>query len=164
MFRLDVLVETGTFSGDMIAATKSHFSDIYSIELSPDLHQRAKARFVGDSGVHLLLGNSGDILTEILPAITRTPLLWLDAHYSGGSTARGAVDTPIVQELNAILTLRPDSVVLIDDARLFDGRNSYPKLAELTKYIAGKAPDWVIEVRHDIIRLHRKLDCLALEL
>jgi hypothetical protein len=155
MFRLDVLVETGTCFGDTIAATRRQFSDIYSIELSPVLYKRAKERFAGDSRVHLLLGNSGDILKEILPALTRTPLFWLDAHYSGGSTARGAVDTPIVQELDAIFALCPVSVVLIDDARLFDGSNSYPKLAELKKYIAEKAPNWVLEVKHDIIRLHR---------
>jgi hypothetical protein len=158
MFRLDVLVETGTYFGDTIAATKRQFSDIYSIELSPELHKRAKERFAGDSRVHLLLGNSGDILKEILPELNRTPLFWLDAHYSGGTTARGAVDTPIVQELDAIFALCPDSVVLIDDARLFDGSNSYPKLAQLRKHIAEKAPNWVIEVKHDIIRLRGELE------
>jgi len=74
MFRLDVLVKTGTYFGDTIAATRKQFSNIYSIELSPVLHKRAKERFARDSRFHLLLGNSGDILTEILPALTRTPL------------------------------------------------------------------------------------------
>jgi hypothetical protein len=158
IFQLNVLVETGTFSGDTIAAMKRHFSDIYSIELSPELHRRAKDRFAGDSRVHLLLGNSGDLLKETLRALPQTPLFWLDAHYSGGSTARGPVDTPIIQELEAILALRTESVVLIDDARLFDGSNSYPTLAELTNYVAEKAPSWIVEVKHDIIRLHRRLD------
>ena len=158
MFRLNVLVETGTFSGETIAATRGYFTEIYSIELSPELHLLAKQRFAGVPRVHLLLGNSGEVLTEILRALPQKALFWLDAHYSGGSTARGPTDTPIIQELETILALHEDSVVLIDDARLFDGSNSYPTLAELADYVAKRAPDSVLEVKHDIIRLHRRLD------
>jgi hypothetical protein len=79
----------------------------------------------------------------------------LDAHYSAGVTARGKTDTPILEELDTIFALCPECVVLIDDARCFDGKNGYPTLAELKKYTAAKAPNWVFEVRHDIIRLHR---------
>jgi hypothetical protein len=157
-FRLDVLVETGTYLGDTIAATKKHFAEIYSIELSRDLHERAKQRFVGESKVHLLLGDSGDILKAILSATTRIPLFWLDAHYSAGCTARGVLDTPILKELETIFALCPDSVVLIDDARCFDGTNSYPTLAELRKQVAERAPHWVFHVKHDIIRLHGQFE------
>lgn len=104
--------------------------------------------------MHLLLGDSGIVLQEVLLALNRTALFWLDAHYSGGSTARGSVDTPIVQELDTILSLSPNSVVLIDDARLFDGSNSYPTLTELSQYVRDKAPHWNFTVQHDIIRLH----------
>jgi hypothetical protein len=155
-FRSDVLIETGTYLGDTIEAVKNNFADVYSIELSPELHHRAKERFAADSNVHLLLGDSGELLKLILPKITRTPLFWLDAHYSEGITTRGATDTPIVQELESILALCPDCAVLIDDARLFDGTNSYPTLAELTKYLAARAPGWVVEVKDDMIRLHAR--------
>jgi hypothetical protein len=158
-FRLDVLIETGTYFGDTIAATKNYFSDVYSIELSPKLHQGAKARFGCDPNVHLLLGDSGTVLKEILPTIPRIPLFWLDAHYSDSSTARGAVDTPIVQELEIIFASCQQCVVLIDDARCFDGHNGYPTLAELEKYAAGKALGWEFEVKYDIIRLHGKSHC-----
>ena len=83
-FRLDVLVETGTYFGDTIAATKNHFADIYSIELSPELHQGARERFKGDQRVHLLLGDSGSVLKQILATITRPPLFWLDARFAFG--------------------------------------------------------------------------------
>jgi len=153
-FGLSVLVETGTYSGDTIAATRNQFAEIYSIELSPEFHKSAKQKFDDDPRVHLLLGDSGTVLREILLALNRTALFWLDAHYSGGSTARGAVDSPIIQELETILALRPNSVVLIDDARCFDGSNSYPTLAELSQYIRDNAPHWNLAVKHDIIRLH----------
>ena len=154
-FRLDVLVETGTYFGDTIAATKNHFADIYSIELSPELHQGARERFKGDQWVHLPLGDSGSVLKQILATITRPPLFWLDAHYSAGVTARGKTDTPILEELDTIFAFCPECVVLIDDARCFDGKNGYPTLAELKKYTAAKTANWAFEVRHDIIRLHR---------
>ena len=153
-FGLSVLVETGTYSGGTIAATKNQFAEIYSIELSPEFHKSAKERFGDDPKVHLLLGDSGVVLRQILLTMNQTALFWLDAHYSGGSTAQGAVDTPIIQELDTILTLRPNSVVLIDDARCFDGSNSYPTLAELGQYVRDKAPHWIFTVKHDIIRLH----------
>jgi uncharacterized protein with ACT and thioredoxin-like domain len=37
-FGIEVLVETGTFMGDMINAVKKDFKSIYSIELSRDLY------------------------------------------------------------------------------------------------------------------------------
>jgi protein-L-isoaspartate O-methyltransferase len=40
-----VLVETGTYYGDMVAAMLHDFDLIYSIELSPALHARAQRRF-----------------------------------------------------------------------------------------------------------------------
>jgi hypothetical protein len=118
------------------------------------LYRGAKERFANDSKVHLFLGDSASVLKELLPNIAARPLFWLDAHYSGGITARGTIDTPIVQELEVILALCPDCVVLIDDARLFDGSNSYPTLAELTRRVEGRAPRLLIEVKDDIIRLH----------
>jgi hypothetical protein len=155
-FHSDVLIETGTYFGDTIEAVKNNFTDVYSIELSPELHKRAKDRFGSDPRVHLLLGDSGELLKKILPTIARTPLFWLDAHYSEGITAKGTIDTPIVQELDAIFAFCARGVVLIDDARMFNGTNAYPTLAEITDYVARKAPNWVVEVREGIIRLHER--------
>lgn len=156
-FGLHVLVETGTFYGDTVAATKQDFANVYSIELSTDLYGLAVKRFMNDSRVHLLLGDSGEILKEILPGIGGPSLFWLDAHYSGVPTSRGRTDTPIVREVETILALCPNSVVLIDDARLFNGTNSYPTLAELHKHVRERAPHWVVEIKDDIIRLHPRM-------
>jgi hypothetical protein len=152
-FRAEVLIETGTCFGDTIAATKRYFNHVYSIELSPVLHEKAKQRFSGDPSVTLLVGDSSSVLQGVLREIKAKPLFWLDAHYSGGCTARGVIDTPIVQELNVILSHCPDSVVLIDDARMFNGRDAYPTLAELRTQVAQRAPSWRMEIKHDIIRL-----------
>jgi len=156
-FRAEVLIETGTCFGDTIAATKRYFNHVYSIELSADLHEKAKQRFSGDPTVTLVVGDSGSVLQGVLREIRTKPLFWLDAHYSDGGTARGVIDTPIVQEIDVILSHCPESIVLIDDARMFNGKDSYPTLAELRTQIARRAPSWTMEIKHDIIRLGPKM-------
>jgi hypothetical protein len=49
-------------------------------------------------------------------------LFWLDGHFCGGVSAHGDKGTPILEELNLILSHRvKEHVILIDDARLFNG-------------------------------------------
>ena len=44
-FGTEVMVETGTFFGDMVNATKHDFKEIFSIELDDMFFRRAKERF-----------------------------------------------------------------------------------------------------------------------
>ena len=157
-----VLVETGTYMGYTLEHTKDHFYRAYSMELSSELYQKAMEKFKDDPKVHLLFGDSGELLGELLPwcpATTEKTLFWLDAHYSFPGTARGKLDTPIMQELEAIIAHCSYSVVLIDDARCFDGTHSYPKLDDLKKYLAERAPWWDFELKDDIVRLCEKQPC-----
>src|SRR5512140_3442946 len=57
-FRCGVLIETGTYLGDMVHAMRQDFKVIHSIELSPDLFAKVKARFAAHSHIHLHNGNS----------------------------------------------------------------------------------------------------------
>lgn len=150
-----VFVETGTFAGGMIDAVKDRFARIFSIELDPGWHARAVERFRGDPHVTLLRGDSGVRLQEVLDALAEPALFWLDAHYSGPVTARGAIDSPIVRELESIRAHRVDGhVVLIDDMRDFQGRDGYPTVDELVAWIRSVDPRGVVEVRDDILRWH----------
>ena len=78
-------------------------------------------------------------------------LFWLDAHYSGGETAHAALQTPIVKEIDIVLKDNPKNIILIDDARCFDGTNDYPTLDTIKNYVSvvGKT----MEVKDDIIRI-----------
>lgn len=155
-FGTPVLVETGTYYGDMVFAVRSIFRTILSIELDEDLYRKAKARFAHFGHIHIMSGDSGRVLPKILPGINQRCLFWLDAHYSGGVSARGNTDTPIMEELQHILAYPViDPVILIDDARLCVGRASYPTLDELRRFVSCVRPDWVFEVRDDIVRIHR---------
>lgn len=155
-FSLRVFVETGTFHGAMIEGTRTTFSKIYSVELDYALFQEAVERFSVFKHIEIRHGDSAEILESILEHINEPCLFWLDAHYSGGGTARSSVDTPIVRELELILTHHVmNHVVLIDDARCFTGQNGYPEMEELKRLVRGFHPDWQISIEDDIIRLHR---------
>lgn len=152
-----VMIETGTFAGEMIEAVRAHFDRIVSIELHADWYVRAVERFRGCPDVTLLHGDSGSRLPEALAMLTEPALFWLDAHYSGPVTARGALDSPIVRELAAIRAHPVTGhVVLIDDMREFSGTGGYPKVGDLVRWIHEVDPGAVVEVRDDILRWHAR--------
>ena len=137
---LGVFVETGTYVGDTLAALRGSFEHLHSIELSRELYEAASARFKGDRKVTLWYGDSGDVLPVLLARLDRPTLFWLDGHYSGGTTARGVDDTPILRELKHISNhhLSRHHHLIIDDARLFTGSDGYPDLSdvqEATRYL-----------------------------
>lgn len=133
---LGVFVETGTRHGDTIAAINRNFTEVHSIELSRALFETAKERFKNNAKVHLWLGDSAEELPKVLATLRSPALFWLDGHYSGDGTARGKSDTPINEELEHVANhkLSLSHVVVIDDARLFDGTDGYPRLADLKAY------------------------------
>ena len=157
-FSPDIFIETGTYKGKMVYAVMPHIKEIYSIELDQTHFERAHRRFTGYPDVHILQGESSKVLPEVLKDINKTCLFWLDAHYSGGSTAKGELETPIIQEMQCILShpLANEHIVLIDDARCFIGENDYPTLEVLRESIIGARPNWFFEVKADIIRSHSK--------
>lgn len=155
-FSTDILVETGTYQGDMIVAMKNVFSQIYSIELGSNLYRKAKEQFASASNIHILQGDSSKVLLHLLTSLRQPCLFWLDAHYSRGITVRGDLNSPIWEELKHIFAHRiKDHVILIDDARCFTGQEDYPTTEDLRDLVAKERPNWVFEVRDDIIRIHK---------
>ena len=155
-FCLKTFIETGTYRGKMVYAVMPYVDTVYSIELDPLYCQRAQARFAGYSNIHIIQGQSGDVLPKIMTDINEPCLFWLDAHYSGGSTAKGPQDTPIMQELQCLLNhgFADRHIILIDDASCFIGKNDYPTVKQLREYILTQKPNWNFEVENDIIRTH----------
>ena len=88
-----------------------------------------------------------------MPTITENAIFWLDGHYSAGFTAKGDKETPIYEELEAIIQdSTHDHILLIDDARLFTGERDYQTIEELSDFVRGKNKDYIIEVKDDVIR------------
>lgn len=155
-FNTNILIETGTYLGDMVHAMKKSFSKIISFELDQTLAAEAQQRFANDNHVRIVQGDSGKLLGDYLATIDEPCLFWLDGHYSGGITAKGALETPIKNELTAILSHPVNGhVILIDDARCFTGENDYPTLDELKNFVAERKPDHKFSVETDVIRIHQ---------
>jgi hypothetical protein len=148
-----VLVETGTFMGDMIEAQRGEFDRLVSIELAPELHRKAVARFAGDPRIEILQGDSGRLIGDLVAQLKQPALFWLDGHYSGGETARGDADTPIVAELEAVLRSGVHHVVLVDDARCFNGSGGYPTVDALRALVEKLKPGAKVALAHDLISI-----------
>jgi hypothetical protein len=125
---LKVFVETGTFEGDTIQEVLPRFESIHSVELSEDYYRKVVERFKASPKVHLHLGHSANVLRKLSSDLTGTSVLyWLDAHWCvADKTAGGTSQCPLLDELDAIGSLGSQSVVLIDDARLFLCPPPYP--------------------------------------
>lgn len=152
-YQYQVFVETGTYLGDMVEAQKDRFRRVISIELGKDLHQKALQRFENDPQVTLLQGDSGMLLKEVIKNMDEPALFWLDGHFSSGITAKSDKNTPIVEELKAILGSSINHGILIDDARLFTGKDDYPSIDEICFIVKEYSPNKKVEVADDIIRI-----------
>lgn len=150
---LQILVETGTYLGDMVDAQKNNFEKIYSIELSEKLYSKALKKFKGYNHIHLLHGDSGRVLSTIIAQLSRPALFWLDGHYSGGITAFADKECPVPEELDTIFASGLSHVILIDDARLFNGTNSYPSIENIKGKVEQVGNNMHVSVADDIIRI-----------
>jgi hypothetical protein len=149
-----VLIETGTYLGDMVSAMADSFDEIHSVELSKDLHDKAKDRFRKNKNIKLYQGDSGEVLAKILSRLSKPAIFWLDAHYSAGITAKGKLNTPILEEVELILSHKiKNHVVLVDDSRMFTGEEDYPAVKDLRKKVVSVLPRVSFVDRHDVIRI-----------
>ena len=150
-YDIRTLVETGTYKADTVRALRKDFSLIVSIELDLALYGAAVRRCKRQRNAHLYLGDSGDVLRDLMPTLHGRALFWLDAHYSGYGTACGEHESPIEAELECALA-EGRHVVLIDDAREFrDPVNGYPPIS-LVHAAAARHGYSVIE-RDDVMML-----------
>ncbi len=156
-----IFIETGTFLGDTVAFFKNKFEQLISIELSEELALKAAKRFETDANVKIVQGNSNKVLQVILPEITKPILFWLDGHYSSEffvgdeyiKTAKGEFNTPINEELDIIFNIKKDAIILIDDARLFNGENDYPSINAIKSKLKASNINSRVFVSNDIIHI-----------
>ena len=164
-YGLTVLVETGTFLGDTVEFFKHTFIKVISIELAEELAKNAMKRFEQDKNVTIIQGDSGKVLRQVISEASIPILFWLDGHYSSEffmgdvyvKTARTEVDTPIVEELKTIMASQFSHVILIDDARLFNGLGDYPDISQVRQIVRRTGKKYNVSVENDIIRITPKL-------
>jgi len=160
-YNLKILVESGTYYGDMVEAMKRVFNQIYSIELSKDLYNKAKQRFKRYKYIEIICGDSGKELKNIIAKIDQPALFWLDGHYSGGVTAKGEKETPIYEELRHIFSKKNmKHIIIIDDARCFGKEPDYPTIENLNKFFYSMQNNVEVAIEDDMIRITPKLGLL----
>lgn len=131
---IPLFVETGTAGGNSIKEAAKYFEECYTIELNGN-------RPVYDTSlenVKWLSGNSIDILPVLISELVnykadnkiegyRYCVFWLDSHFDGDKP----IDSPykdcyLIEELDIISDYAQDSIIIIDDARLFMGHPPHP--------------------------------------
>lgn len=142
---ISILVETGSYKGEMIYAQFPFFDQIFSIELSENLFNDCLKKFKDYPNVFLYQGDSGDVLFQIIPLLKESSMFWLDAHYSAGITARGEIDCPIEKELEAIGKSRFEHIIVIDDVKDFNGEDGYPTIDGLKQIVKKVLPNHQFE-------------------
>jgi hypothetical protein len=156
-FALKTLVETGTYYGEMVAAMKSHFDHIYSIEFVPELAERATRKFAHYPHVRIFCGDSRVVIPQVLALLSGPALFWLDAGYYGWVGKQGDQQR-LSAELEMILTHPYPHIVLLDDARGLTGRDGIPSVDDVKSYVASKFPQRIVEVKYDIMRVTLRTD------
>lgn len=123
--RIPFFVETGTAGGESVLKAAEIFDQCYTIEIV-----EGRSPMTGPSNITWLVGNSGELLNKVIDEISpwqTNALFWLDAHYSDPTpNTTGNKECPLMDELEAISRYKENSIVLIDDARLFYGHPPYP--------------------------------------
>jgi hypothetical protein len=142
------LIETGTYHGDMVASMLPYFKEIQSIEINSNLYNKAKKRFQNNPNITLHEGNSNNILPKI--NLEKNCVFWLDGHYCFQEQPN---ETPILEELEIILTSKGTHCILIDDARFFTGKNGYPTIQTVTELVAKKNPNYTTKIEDDILKI-----------
>lgn len=162
---LIVFVETGTFEGDSIEQVKTLFAEIHSIELSETYYEKAVERFKDSSHIKLYQGSSDEWLRRLQPQLKDQSILyWLDAHWCVAEDTAGVESQcPLLEELEAIEYLNYDSIVIVDDARLFlcpppapHKISQWPSFDEIIERLHSLSPVHALMVVNDVIIYYPK--------
>jgi len=104
-----LFVETGTNYGNGIyTALNCGFERALSVEINPILHEQNLQKYANYDNVKLFLGDSKDVLPEMLKLVNEPAFFWIDAHHSSGD--------PAFHELEILKTHHIKThTILIDD-------------------------------------------------
>jgi hypothetical protein len=108
-FKINNIVETGTFMGDTTKEFSKMAENVYTIESNKKFYLRAKKNLIHCTNVRSFLGDSPIILNRILSILRGNTLFFLDAHWGN--------HWPILDELKIISKFPhlKNSIIVIHD-------------------------------------------------
>ena len=140
-------VETGTGIAEVVRAVHDVDSSltIHTIEVVPEIYDQNKIKFSYLKSVNWHLGQSAEVLGEVVPTLEGNTLFWMDAHFPGADFGLSSYGDekdmdkrlPLKKELETIVAGRDVSndVIVIDDLRIYeDGPFETGNWDERTKY------------------------------
>ena len=131
-YNIDNFVETGTGAAEVVRSISNIKSDlnIHTIEIIEEIFNKNKISNSYLTNVNWHLGQSSEVMPEILPQLEGSTLYWLDAHFPGadfGLASYGDEEDldkrlPLRSELEIIVKGRDVSndVFVIDDLRVYE--------------------------------------------
>jgi hypothetical protein len=143
------LIETGTFLGVTAARCARSFDTVLTVELDAQLAARAAKVLAGLRNVTVYHGDAVTLLPQMLahPGAGKT-VVFLDAHYCGGNSARGDVPEPALAELDILASHRDRIVgIVIDDFRCFGVEDGFPTKAQLLAAAEAHFPHPTFAIR-----------------
>jgi hypothetical protein len=150
-------VETGTFRGGTCFWAAQHFKRVATIEIDPVVSRQTSSRPDCPKNIDFYIGNSKDIIKEVVESLDGRAIYWLDGHWCNTSEFGKEGECPLMDELNAISHKKND-LIFIDDARAFLGplppphnSESWPRIDEIIVFLKNKFPDNLVTIADDVI-------------
>lgn len=128
----ECLIESGTYRGHTTKRCVPEFRKIVTIEIDESLARKAKQFLKNNPNVEVVQGDVIDCLPAILEKQDMQKILvYLDGHFSGGSTGKGKSDEPACEAVSLLSEHSHKlSAIIVDDFREF-GRPGLPKKSDL---------------------------------
>lgn len=145
-------IETGTYLGHGIKNVLHNYENIHSIELSDKWYHYNIEQFKNNTNVKIYLGDSKKKLPKLLNNINEPVTIFLDAHYSGGTTAFGEEEVPLLFELELLKNRKYDDIIIIDDCRLL-GKAGKCGCSDNDRIYPTMSYDWTNITENKIINL-----------
>lgn len=132
IYNYGYFVETGTYQGETPLYFRKDFEKIWTIELDDKLFRDASQALKRWPNICCVHGDSKSVLPDIVQHLDKPSIFWLDGHYSGEGTAKGELEAPIIQELEAIRHgSRNDHIIIIDDVSDFSAAKGNTPLSSV---------------------------------
>lgn len=150
-------IETGTYKGGSSFWAAHHFEKVYTIEIDPAISKATSSSADCQKNIQFYVGNSKDVLPELVKEIKFPSLFWLDGHWCNISNVGKDMECPLIDELKALKDFG-DSVILIDDARAFLGPlapphddSHWPRIDEIFLLLKTQFPNNLVTIADDVI-------------
>lgn len=131
-YNIENFIETGTGAAEVVRSVYdiNKNLNIHTIEIVEKIYNQNKKSCSHLKNINWHLGQSSEILPQILPNLIGNTLFWLDAHFPGADFGMASYGDeldldrrlPLQSELNLIVKNRDVSndVFVIDDLRIYE--------------------------------------------